>query len=275
MGTELFTAELSQPQFIRISRLLYALCGIRLSEGKEGLVKARLMKRLRTLGLKSFDAYIRLIEQDPLSEELTIMLDCLTTNKTSFFREIQHFEYLREKILPPIREARGRLRIWSAGCSSGEEPYSIAILLKEEWPGIDSCDARILATDLSTRILEQARAGVYSGETLQNVPLRILTKYFTRSGDLGSQEYHVTDQVRLLVRIARLNLMEEWPMKGPFDVIFCRNVMIYFDKPTQKALVKRFWNLLRPGGHLFIGHSESLMASSQEFRYVQPATYRK
>jgi chemotaxis protein methyltransferase CheR len=268
-------SELTPGQFAQISRLLYRVCGIALRPGKESLVRARLTKRIAALGLESFDAYLAYLDRDASGRELVTMIDVLTTNKTSFFREVQHFDYLRQWIVPHLRTIRQPLRFWSAGCSSGEEPYTLAIVFCEEFPDVDRRDIRILATDISTRILAVARQAVYEQETLRNLPSKILQRYFTLVRQEPIPVYQVKEPVRAMVRLARLNLMEKWPMVGPFEVIFCRNVMIYFDKRTQEWLVQRFWDLLAPGGYLFIGHSESLTAGTHAFRYVQPAIYCK
>jgi chemotaxis protein methyltransferase CheR len=267
--------ELSEAQFNKISQLTYEMCGINLRAGKEGLVKSRLSKRLRALGLSSFDSYLEYVKKDSSGKELITLIDSLTTNKTSFFREEQHFEFLRSQILPSYREEGHRMRIWSAGCSSGEEPYSIAILLREEWPAVDRCDVRILATDISTRVLGLAHEAVYEEEIVKEINPALLKKHFKCVRESPPRAYHVNDDVRRMVRLARLNLMDAWPMRGPFHVIFCRNVMIYFDKQTQMELVRRFWEMLAPGGYLFVGHSESLTAASFRFRYVRPAMYLK
>jgi chemotaxis protein methyltransferase CheR len=216
-----------------------------------------------------------LLESDPSGQELAMMIDSLTTNKTSFFRESQHFEFLERELLPAWRARGEKIRIWCAGCSSGEEPYTIGITLKEALPDINRLDVKILATDISTRVLAKARQGVYDKETLQDVPPGLVSRYFTPIGTTSSRAYRVNDSVRSLITFARLNLMDPWPMNGPFNAIFCRNVMIYFDKPTQKKLVHRYWELLEPGGHLFVGHSESLTSTTQELRYVKPAVYVK
>jgi len=273
MAINLLSLELSETQFNKISQLIYQLCGINLHDGKQELVKSRLMKRLRALGMGSFEQYMEHVESDESKSELTSMIDVLTTNKTSFFREPQHFDYLSQKILPRLMHPR--IRFWSAGCSSGEEPFSIAILLKEEISDIDRRDAQILATDISTRMLEKAREAVYEQEKLRNISPQLLQKHFACIRSKSPRTYQVKDNVRAMVRLARLNLMAAWPMKGTFDVIFCRNVMIYFDKPTRQELVRRFWELLKPGGYLFVGHSESLATLSYKFRYVQPAVYVK
>jgi chemotaxis protein methyltransferase CheR len=271
----LLTCELGADQFTIISQMVYRICGITLQPGKENLVKARLIKRLYVLGLDNFEDYLAYIEGDSSGKELTIMIDVLTTNKTSFFREPQHFTYLQQQIASGNRQTRNHVRFWSAGCSSGEEPYSLAIVLREAIPDIDRQDIRILATDISTRILATARQAVYEQDMLSDVPEHLLQKYFRLIRQAPSPAYQVTDKVRTMVQFARLNLMQDWPMRGPFEAIFCRNVMIYFDKPTQEWLVQRFWKLLQPGGHLFIGHSESLSAITHNFGYVQPALYRK
>lgn len=275
MSTALLSTDLSPAQFHKIRQMLYDLCGINLGDGREELVKSRLTKRLRALNLNDFDRYLEYIEKDSSGRELTTMVDSLTTNKTSFFREAQHFEYLRQQILPKRRGAGKRIRLWSAGCSSGEEPFSLAILLREAIADTAGWDIRILATDISDRVLAKAREAAYDEDALQDVPPPLLQKYFTALRTAPPRTYRVQDSVRSLVRLAKLNLMGPWPMKGPFDVIFCRNVMIYFDKATQQRLVHRYWEMLAPGGHLFVGHSESLTTSSHEFRYVQPAVYVK
>jgi chemotaxis protein methyltransferase CheR len=267
--------ELTSAQFKKISGMVYQVCGINLQVGKEGLIKSRLLKRLSALGLSSFDDYLAYLERDRSGGELITMIDALATNKTSFFREAQHFDYLRQHILPKLRAETRRLRIWSAGCSSGEEPYTLGIVLREEWPDLDRRDVRILATDISTKILGKAREASYDQEAVAEVPPSLIPKYFTCVQEKPARRYQVKEQITALVKFARLNLMGEWPMKGPFNMIFCRNVMIYFDKPTQQELVQRFWELLEPGGHLFIGHSESLTSSSRRFQYLQPALYVK
>jgi len=273
MGIDLLSLELNKAQFEKIARLLYRLCGIALYSGKEELVKARLIKRLRELEMRDFEQYIRYVEQDNSGKELTIMTDMLTTNKTSFFREPQHFDYLRQQVLPFIRDRK--ICFWSAGCSSGEEPFSLAILLREEIPAMYRHDVRILSTDISVRMVKKAREAVYEQERLQGIPFQLLEKYFTCVKTKSQRVYRANNNIRAMVRVARLNLMEEWPMKGLFNVIFCRNVMIYFDQSTRQKLIHRFWELIRPGGYLFIGHSESLSGLSHGFRYIQPAVYMK
>jgi len=264
--------ELTPAQFARITDMLYEHSGIRMREGKEGLVRARLAKRLRALRLPDFDAYLSHVASEPDRREFTEMIDVLTTNKTSFLREASHFDFLRDEVLPGLT---GAIRIWSAGCSSGEEPYTLAMLVGDALERRASRDARILATDLSHRVLATAKAGRYAAEAMADVPPRWLQRYWTRRVDGASTQYEASPELRRLVHFAKLNLMEKWPMQGPFDAILCRNVMIYFDKGTQQRMVERYHALLRPGGHLFVGHSESLTGLTHRFRYVMPAVYVK
>ncbi len=269
---DLMSAELTEKQFRKVSHLIYRLCGINLKEGKQALVRARLMKRLRALKLPSFDAYLKYVESDSGLQEFSFLIDAITTNKTSFFREPEHFNYLRDEILPKLKGRR--LRFWTAACSSGEEPFSLGILLWEYLPDIEFKDVKILATDISSRMLEKARLSTYGEEDIRHLPRMLLQKYFTKVQE-SPRGYQVSSPIRTMVRLARLNLMDSWPMKGPFNLIFCRNVMIYFDKSTQETLINRLWNYLEPGGHLFVGHSEGLSSISHKFRYVRPAIYRK
>jgi chemotaxis protein methyltransferase CheR len=263
---------LSTAQFEQVRRIVYEKCGINLTTGKEELVKSRLVKRLQALDLDSIGEYLQFVKNDLSGKELAQMLDVLTTNKTYFYRESAHFDYLCQEILPNLRQPK--LRIWSAGCSSGEEPYTVGALLREHLKNIDRYDVRILATDLSMRVLEKAKAATYAAEAFNEMPPALLQKYFTRVS-ANPHSYRVKDNVRKLVTFARLNLLADWPMRGPFDVIFCRNVMIYFDLPTRDRLVNRYYRLLAPGGHLFIGHSESLNGINHQYKYVQPAAYMK
>ena len=269
----LSTIHLSESHFRKISDLVYRSSGINLKAGKESLVRARLMKRLRARGISSVKDYLEYIDSAQGQTELAFLVDVMTTNKTSFFREAEHFNYLRDQVLPELKG--NRLRFWSAACSSGEEPFSLAIWLREHMPDIDTKDLLILATDISRRMLEKARQAVYPATTVQDLPSPQFKKYFLSLNGQNSSSYRVADEVRNMVRLAWLNLLEKWPMKGPFNVIFCRNVMIYFDRPTQQKLINRFWDLLEPGGYLFVGHSEGLSAVKHKFRYMRPATYRK
>lgn len=269
----LVSVELNDRQFKKISRIVYNHSGIDLKSGKEALVRARLAKRLRAIGMTCVEEYMRHIESNEGANELGFMLDIMTTNKTSFFREVAHFNYMQEEILPKIKS--DRMRFWSAACSSGEEPYSIAISLMENLRRVESKDVLILATDISTRMLEKVKDAVYSEENTRDLPKAFLHKYFIKVQKNPSVFYKVKDNIRSIIRVAWLNLMDKWPMKGTFNVIFCRNVMIYFDRSTQEKLINRFYDYLEPGGHLFVGHSEGLSGVKHNFNYVKPATYRK
>jgi len=268
-----FSLKLSEKQFRHISNTVYRISGIDLHQGKEELVKARLLKRLKYLRLGDFNRYLKYLEQDKSGQEVQAMVDVLTTNKTHFFREIEHLNFLKDRIMPDLK--KDRVRIWSAGCSSGEEPYSIAMVLREQIPDLEKKDIKILGTDISERMLECARYGTYGEELLKSLPGQFKKKYFV-SNDIGHpKKFTLAPKIKSMIFFAKLNLMEEWPMSGPFDVIFCRNVMIYFDKPTQEKLVGRFWDYLADGGYLLVGHSESLTFLSHKYRYMQPAVYKK
>lgn len=267
------TAELTENQFQKICCLVYGASGIKLKKGKEALVRARLMKRLRALKIPDINAYLTLIESRTGTDELGSLIDVMTTNKTSFFREMEHFNYLRDIVLPVLD--RRRLRFWSAACSSGEEPYSLAMVLQEHLPDIAGRDALILATDISRQMLEKAKKAVYPERSIQERTVQPYRKYFVKLRHGESRRVQVVQETRSLVRLGWLNLLEKWPVKGPFDVVFCRNVMIYFDRPTQQKLIDQFWRLIAPGGHLFVGHSEGLSGVDHRFEYVKPAIYRK
>ncbi|HHN74924.1 MAG TPA: protein-glutamate O-methyltransferase CheR [Acidobacteria bacterium] len=269
-----FDTTLSPETYRKIRELVHQRAGIAIPAGKEALVASRLRRRLKACGIATIPEYLDLVARDSTGTELRAMIDVLTTNKTSFFREEAHFRYLAERVLPEARSSR-RLRLWSAGCSTGQEPYTTVICLAETLSDFGSWDIRILATDISDRVLAEAKAGRYPRHSLEGLDDAIVRKYFSSEAD-GSEPVYVAKPIlRKPIRFARLNLMAQWPMKGPFDVIFCRNVMIYFDKPTQERLVNRFHALLRPGGHLLIGHSESLTGLDHPYEYIAPATYQR
>jgi chemotaxis protein methyltransferase CheR len=270
---------LSDSLFQQFSRLVYDQCGINLHEGKKALLQARLNKRMRTTGFTRYDEYYKYIESGAHADEMVHFLDCISTNLTYFFREPQHFEFLEQTLLPELLEAKNRdrvnrLRIWSAGCSTGEEPYSLAMCVLPHLQDARRWDFRILATDISTRVLQVATQGVYTMEKIMKVPLPLQKACFTRvSKEEGT--FGVAPHIKSIISFRRLNLMEPYPFKGPFDVIFCRNVMIYFDKATQEELIGKFASYLGPQGHLFVGHSESLTGLRHSLSYVRPAVYRK
>ncbi len=268
--------KITDAEFRKASDLVKSLAGIHLTDGKRELVSARLAKRLRSLGLATLNDYLDVVKEDKTQDELVMMLDALTTNLTSFWRESDHFDFVVEHVLPKF-ESRGQneIRIWSAGCSTGEEPYGLGMLILGNLKNAQNTKLRILATDLSTRVLDTAKRGKYGEERVKNIPSDLRNKFVTKENGSHGTIYSINPNVRSAITFGRLNLMEPWPMKGPFDMIFCRNVMIYFDKPTQKQLVERFAGLLRSGGTLFVGHSESLAGVQHSFRYVRPTIYEK
>ena len=271
--------EMTDADFGKISRLVYEVCGINLTEAKKELLKARLGKVIRQGAFRSFREYYEHVLQDSSGEELVRLLDAVSTNFTSFFRESQHFDYLRKEFLPEILDRRRgqgkKLRFWSAGCSSGEEPYSLAIAVLESLDLPEAWDLKILATDLSSKVLKMAATGVYPQKRIGPLPAPLVKKYFLRGEKEWKGYVKVKDVLKKPISFRRLNLMESFSFSEPFDCIFCRNVMIYFDKPTQAALLGRFYQHLCPGGAFLIGHSESLAGIQHSFRYVRPAIYRK
>ncbi len=266
----------SEQEFAYLARLVYEKSGIVLGDHKKNMVYARLARRLRALGLSTFKDYCALIA-DGGSDEIGYAINAITTNLTKFFRESHHFDHLQEAVLGDLNAqalAGGskRLRIWSAGCSSGEEPYSIAMTARSALPNMDTWDARILATDLDTNMVATGRAGVYGASCKEALPAGYYAK-FCQSADAGT--VRMADSLRELIAFKQLNLLGNWPMKGPFDAIFCRNVMIYFDAATKARLVDRFASLLKPGGWLYIGHSESLREDGQRYKIVGRTVYRR
>jgi chemotaxis protein methyltransferase CheR len=271
--------EISDRDFIRLSRLIYEQSGINLNQSKKTLLRARLQKRMRECELTSFRLYYQRVLEDRSGWELMQLLDAISTNQTFFFREAQHFYYLAEEILPKWRQSwsdKRRLQIWSAGCSSGEEPYTLAIVLLEFLSSTTlPCEVKIIATDINTKVLEQARQGIYPHSRTENIPLALRKKYFQKGVNHWAGYIRVKPELQRLVEFSRLNLMEPFAFQDPLEIIFCRNVMIYFDKPTQEKLVQRFYQNLGPGGYLFLGHSESLAGVSHRLSYLKPAIYQK
>ncbi len=263
-----------------ISNLMLERVGIHLPVSKRELIYGRLAKRLRHLELDSFEQYCRLLQQDN-DEELVQCINALTTNVTAFFRENHHFEYLLNSALPEIlkhktEQNNKRIRVWSAGCSSGEEPYSIAMTIKQSRLFTGDWDIKILATDLDSGILKQARAGVYTTEKLDDSSLSQHRRWFRKGRGRNDGLVTVADEIKAMIHFKRLNLADTaWPMRGPFDIIFCRNVVIYFEREMRQNLIARFHDLLIKDGHLFIGHSESLFGVSERFRSLGNTIHRK
>lgn len=266
-------ASLSARDFDRIRKLAFDYCGLDISAGKEELVASRLGKIMRTQGISSYGAYYDYVVADKTSQALVTMIDSLTTNHTSFFREQQHFDFLANSVFPALA-GRSQIDIWSSASSSGEEPYSLAFAAREFYGA--SCPAlRILATDISTRILETAQKATYELPRLSGVPRPVLQRYFLRGSGQFADMYRVKPEVRADVRFRRVNLTEPFNIDTVFPLILCRNVMIYFNAATQEDLIGRFYQQMEPGGYLFIGHSESLNRISHQFEYICPAIYRK
>ncbi|PDT88758.1 chemotaxis protein CheR [Bradyrhizobium sp. Y36] len=262
--------------FRKIVQLVMNTAGIVLSDRKRPFVQSRLGRRLRALGMTDFRQYCRLLEAPAGEEERSHLINAITTNHTSFFREPHHFAYLANTILPKLASSEAgqsrRLRIWSAGCSTGEEPYTIAMTLREHASALRDWDVKILATDLDTNVVSHAAEGIYDTDRLESVPSSYRNRFVT---ELDEGRSRINDEVRSLISFAPLNLLQKWPMRGPFDVIFCRNVVIYFDKPTQRKLFDRYAEMLRPTGSLFIGHSESLLNVTDRFDLVGRTIYRR
>ncbi len=266
---------ITDEEFERFRSLVYRESGISLNDSKKSLLVARLSKRLRTLGLATFRDYYERVLEEPAGDEFTQMLDCIATNKTDFFREPVHFEFLRERVLPALDSLK-RIRIWSSACSSGEEPYTIAMTLFDGVAAPLQWDWKILASDLSTRVLAQAAPGVYEEERVRELSPEVIRRHFLKGRGREAGMVKVRPHLSDMILFRRINLMDErYPIKTPLDVIFCRNVMIYFDRPTQQRLVNKFHRYLKPGGHLFIGHSESLQWVTHPFRAVAPTIYQK
>jgi chemotaxis protein methyltransferase CheR len=266
-------ARLSDADLSRIVRLVYERSGISLHSGKRALVLARLQKRLRRGGFTSFKAYLEHVERDRSGAEITTLLDAIATNHTSFFREPQHFDFLRKTVLPAFAGGKA-FKVWSAACSSGEEAVTIAITVLDAQDATPS-SVRLLATDLSTKALATASAGVYKMERVTSIPMDILRRHFQKG--LGEQAgtARVAPHVRKLIEYRQLNFLDITDLNERFDVIFCRNVMIYFDREMQQRVVSLLERHLVPGGYIFISHSESLNGTTHGLRWVAPAVYQR
>ncbi len=271
--------QLSDKEFSQISGLVYDRFGISLGDQKRSLIVGRLNKVLHQNGFDTFEQYYEHLLSEQTGEALKVLVDRISTNHTFFYREPDHFEYLKDKVLPEIsadkkKQGGKSLKIWCAGCSSGEESYTLAMIFHEFFGGdISSWDLGILATDISSQVLSKAQNGVYAPENVSRLPASLKLGYFEHRKD---GQWEVKKRVRDLVLYRRLNLIaDDYPFKGKFRIIFCRNVMIYFDKPTREALLRRFSRYLDDKGYLFIGHSESLGRSTGDFTYVKPAIYQK
>lgn len=251
--------------FRKISALSYAMSGIVLTDAKQEMVYSRLARRVRALKLRTFQEYLHLVEKQPEGKQETEhFLNAITTNLTAFFREGHHFEYLKKTAIPDLLKTHAvdkRIRVWCCAASTGEEPYSIAMTFREAIPRIDDWDVKILATDIDSDVVAKAKAGVYRDSDVEGIPAERRNKWFSKT-DAG---YQVDPKLQKILTFKTLNLLHDWPMRGHFDVVFCRNVIIYFDKHTQKKLFSKIDALMPSGRYLFIGHSESLLHVSNQF----------
>lgn len=270
---------ISDTEFLQLREFIHAHTGIALSEHKKALVCSRLAKRLRHHGLQHYsDYYVLLVEKDPEGSELMAMINCITTNKTDFFREPHHFHFLSEQVFPAYKQNPSRerpLRMWSAASSTGEEAYSLAMTALEAMPSFNDQDIRILATDIDTDVLSRAASGVFSRTQAKHIPDALLHRYFLRGKGVHEGEVMAKPLLKSLVHFHWLNLQEDpWPMQEKFDVIFCRNVLIYFDKPTQQKLFERMGGALKKDGYLMLGHSEAMHGLNDLFKPVGHSIYQ-
>lgn len=267
---------LSDSLFKKFSRLVFENTGIFLKTEKKELLNARLGKRLRECNIDSFEAYYDYVQADTSGEELISLINSVSTNFTSFFRENSHFEYLSSTVLPEFSKGGGsQLKVWSAACSSGEEPYTLAIVMSDYKKQDRSFSFAIQATDISTKVLGMAEMGVYADERVRTIPREMLKQYFQKGKGKSAGFVKIKKPLRDAVSFQRFNLMADFSWREEFDVIFCRNVMIYFNRETQQNLVNKFSRCLKPGGYLFIGHSESLTSIDHPFKQVSTTAYKK
>jgi chemotaxis protein methyltransferase CheR len=268
---------LSDRDLAAITQLVYVKSGISLHSGKRALITARLQKLLKQSGFNTFKEYIRHLQTDRSGSELTAMLDAIATNHTAFFREPQHFEFLAQVVLPALQARDDMTPIlgWSAACSSGEEPYTIAMTAFEQLEGKPGRPLRLLASDLSTKALARATSAVYKADRVSGLPRHFILKYFERGADLPAGTLRIAEHVRRVVEFRQLNLLDSPPPGRPLDFIFCRNVLIYFDRSVQQGVVSRLEERLGSGGYLFTSHSESLNGLKHGLTWVAPAVYRR
>lgn len=268
------TDNIDTATFERFVDLIYQRAGIKLGPHKRALVSSRLGKRMRTLGVADYQQYFDIVQQDATESELVALLDAISTNVTHFYREERHFDVLADLLRKWEQQGQKRFRLWCAAASTGEEPYTLAITLSENLRQVN--DTKILATDISTKVLDTARRGLYDQQKVSKIPPQMRSKYFSAVRQNGGTAYEVAPRLKNMITFARLNLAEPpFPMRGPLDVVFCRNVMIYFDNPVRKRLLDEMYRLLKPGGYLMVGHAESLSGLLSEFKSVAPSIYIK
>ena len=277
-GLQLERINLSDQNFKFLCSLVYDLTGIVLNERKKDMVFRRVARRMRELNLANTDDYCQLLNKTD-SSEIDNFINIITTNLTKFFREDHHFNYIEKEFLPnhlADNDLKNRLRIWSAACSTGEEPYSLSMTLEDSGKlNAKHCDYKILATDLDTEVLATAQAGEYDEERVEDLPTKYREKYLLRKNQNDSWLFRVKPEIKNNITFKQLNLLNKWPMQGPFDLIMCRNVLIYFDRKTQDGLLKRFYELLRDDGVLMLGHSENIGQSASLFKTVGRTTFIK
>jgi len=273
-----FKAELGEKEFKLLSEYIYSEFGIKMPDAKRVMLQGRLLKRIRELNMKSYSEYCDyLFSEDGQNKELYSFLSVVTTNKTDFFREPVHFDFLRQTVLPEYKTGNGGLlKVWSAGCSSGEEPYTISVVLNEFKRENPSFNFSIFGTDISANVLQKAAQGVYAENKIDIVPLELKKRYFLRSKDRVNATVRVTPQLQQNLTLRYLNLMDSsYDVNETFDIIFCRNVLIYFDRNTQEQVINKLCRHLKPGGHFFIGHSESLSSMTVPLQHIKPTIFKK
>ncbi len=278
----LFSVSMSDRAFAHLAAFVEAKCGIKMNPRKRTMLESRLRKRLRTLNMNSFDEYCDyLFSPQGIENERTFMINAVTTNTTHFFRELNHFDYLLQTAVPEWLKTRGpeakrKLRVWSAGCSTGEEPYSLAMILREVKERCPGFYFSVLATDICTDVLNKAQTGIYDQGKVQQISMQMKKKYLLRNRDRDKGLVRVAPELRSLVRFQRLNFMErDYGIEEGMDLIFCRNVLIYFDRPKQEMVLKRLCHYLKPGGYVFLGHAESLIGMDVPLIHEATTVYRK
>jgi len=276
-----YKQEISQSDFLRLSSVIYKICGIVLPETKKILVEGRIRRRIMETGFQSYEKYIEYLFSEPgMNNEITPLVDIITTNKTDFFRENNHFEYLVANALPRIinnikeKHTKHSIRFWSAGCSTGEEPYTLAIVLKEFFEKWKEFEFSVYATDISASVLQKARLGVFEYDKIDVIPENLKKKYLLKNKDPEKKCARVVPELRSLVEFSNLNLMDEdYDLPALMDVVFCRNVLIYFDKKTQENVINKFAQNMKTGGYLFLGHSESILGMDVPFERAASTIY--
>ncbi|MCQ2975689.1 MAG: protein-glutamate O-methyltransferase [Bacteroidales bacterium] len=275
--SQYFDAKLSVKDFNRLSEFIYSQYGIKMPEAKHIMLQSRLQKRLRALEIPSFSDYVDFVFSKEGGEEIVHMMDVVSTNKTDFFRESQHFDFLTENVLPELylEKKQSNIKIWSAGCSSGEEPYTLAMVISEFIENKSGLDFSILGSDLSTIVLQKAVSAIYSEDRVDIIPLAQKRKYLLKSKDRTHPTVRIVPELRDKVSFMRLNFMDSsYNVPSHFDVIFCRNVLIYFDRQTQEKVINKLCNHLNPGGYFFLGHSESVTGINVPLKQIKPTVFK-